>query len=99
VDFSLPFEANDEQPEMVNLNSTLYKDHPDWVLHAGKHERTLTRKQMVLNVGLLEVQNFIIDTVSGILDAGSISYVKWDNNRGFYHRCSPQFITDVPRYA
>ena len=70
------------EPEMVDLNSTLYDEHPEWILHAGKHARTLTRNQFVLNVGLPEVQNFIIDTVSKILDSGSVSYVKWDNNRG-----------------
>lgn len=67
------------EPEMVNLNSTLYKEHPDWVLHAGKHARTLTRNQLVLNVGLPEVQEFIISTVSKILDSATISYVKWDS--------------------
>ena len=60
------------EPEMVNLNSTLYNEHPDWILHAGKHARTLTRNQFVLNVGLPEVQNFIIETVSKILDSATI---------------------------
>lgn len=87
---------------MVNLNSTLYKEHPDWVLHAGKHERTLTRNQMVLNVGLPEVQNFIIDTVSGILEAGPVSYVKWDNNRGMcssIQGSSMELVADSTRHA
>jgi len=77
------------EPEMVNLNSTLYNEHPDWVLHAGKHARTLTRSQLVLNVGLPEVQNFIIDSVSKILDSGAVSYVKWDNNRGMHELARP----------
>jgi alpha-galactosidase len=72
------------EPEMVNLNSTLYNEHPDWVLHAGKYPRTLTRSQLVLNVGLPEVQDFIIDSVSRIADSAPISYFKWDNNRGQY---------------
>ncbi|KAF9736530.1 alpha-galactosidase 2 [Paraphaeosphaeria minitans] len=77
------------EPEMVNLNSTLYNEHPDWVLHAGKHARTLTRNQMVLNVGLPEVQDFIINTVSGILDSANIQYVKWDNNRAMHELSHP----------
>jgi alpha-galactosidase len=77
------------EPEMVNPNSTLYHEHPDWVLHAGKHERTLTRNQLVLNVGLPEVQDFIIGFVSRILDSANIQYVKWDNNRAMHELSHP----------
>lgn len=77
------------EPEMVNPNSTLYHEHPDWVLRAGKYARTLTRNQLVLNVGLPEVQDFIINTVSRILDSANIQYVKWDNNRGMHELSHP----------
>lgn len=77
------------EPEMVNPNSSLYKEHPDWVLHAGKHQRTLTRNQLVLNVGLREVQDFIIGFVSRLLDSANIQYVKWDNNRGMHELARP----------
>lgn len=69
------------EPEMVNPNSTLYHEHPDWALHAGPYPRTLQRNQLVLNVALPEVQDFIIDSVSDILNSADITYVKWDNNR------------------
>jgi alpha-galactosidase len=77
------------EPEMVNPNSTLYNEHPDWVLHAGKYERTLTRNQLGLNVGLPEVQDFIITSVSRILDSANIQYVKWDNNRAMHELSRP----------
>ncbi|KAJ5768646.1 hypothetical protein N7533_001229 [Penicillium manginii] len=77
------------EPEMVNPNSTLYHEHPDWALHAGSYPRTLTRNQLVLNVALPEVQDFIIDAVSNILNSSDISYVKWDNNRGIHETPSP----------
>ncbi|EGX89026.1 Glycoside hydrolase, family 36 [Cordyceps militaris CM01] len=77
------------EPEMVNPNSTLYVDHPDWALHAGNYPRTLTRKQLVLNLALPEVQNYIVDAVSKILNSGPISYVKWDNNRGIHEMPHP----------
>jgi alpha-galactosidase len=70
------------EPEMVNPKSTVYQEHPDWVLFSGNHGRTQVRSQLILNVGLPEVQDFIIDSVSRILDSANISYVKWDNNRG-----------------
>lgn len=78
------------EPEMVNPNSTLYHEHPDWVLHAGAYPRTLQRNQLVLNLALPEVQNFIIDAISNIIDsAPGISYIKWDNNRGIHEMPSP----------
>ncbi|GJN71132.1 alpha-glucosidase 2 [Purpureocillium lilacinum] len=84
LEFGLWFE-----PEMVNPNSSLYEEHPDWALHAGSYPRTETRNQLVLNVALPEVQQFIIDSVSNILNSSRISYVKWDNNRGIHETPSP----------
>lgn len=77
------------EPEMVNPNSTLYHEHPEWVLHSGQYSRTLTRNQLVLNVALPEVQEFIIEAVSSVLGNASITYVKWDNNRGIHETASP----------
>lgn len=77
------------EPEMVNPKSDLYLEHPDWVLHAGSHNRTLVRNQLVLNVGLPEVQDYIISVIEGVLDSASISYVKWDNNRGMHELPTP----------
>ena len=83
------------EPEMVNPQSQLYQEHPEWVLKAGKYERTMTRNQLVLDISLDDVQAFIIDAVSTVLQSGRISYVKWDNNRYLHeipepskaHRC------------
>ncbi|KAK8079087.1 alpha-galactosidase C [Apiospora phragmitis] len=72
------------EPEMVNPNSTLYHEHSDWALHAGDYPRTLTRSELVLNVALPEVQDFIIESLSAILGNTSVTYVKWDNNRAIH---------------
>ncbi|KAM3456356.1 hypothetical protein NHJ6243_008167 [Beauveria neobassiana] len=77
------------EPEMVNPNSTLYVKHPDWAMHAGDYPRTLARNQLVLNLALPEVQDYIVDAVSKILKSGAISYVKWDNNRGIHEMPHP----------
>ncbi|EGP86007.1 glycoside hydrolase [Zymoseptoria tritici IPO323] len=77
------------EPEMISPNSTLYHEHPDWALHSGSYTRSLTRSQLVLNVGLPEVQEFIITSVSRILNSAPISYVKWDNNRGMHELPTP----------
>lgn len=72
------------EPEMVNPKSTLYETHPDWALHTTSYPRTEARSQLVLNLSLPEVQDFIISSVSDILSSTAISYVKWDNNRGLH---------------
>ncbi|KAL4786864.1 Melibiase-domain-containing protein [Aspergillus varians] len=77
------------EPEMVNPQSSLYQQHPDWVLHAGRYPRTEQRNQLVLNLGLSEVQEFIIDAISAILNSADITYVKWDHNRGMGETPSP----------
>ncbi|KAI1296307.1 putative alpha-galactosidase C [Xylaria venustula] len=77
------------EPEMVNPESDLYTVHPDWALHAGSHNRTLVRNQLVLNLGLPEVQDYIISTIEKLLDSANIRYIKWDNNRGQHELPSP----------
>jgi alpha-galactosidase len=77
------------EPEMVNPESDLYLAHPDWVLHAGSQNRTLQRSQLILNVGLPEVQEYMISVIEQLLDSAPIAYVKWDNNRGMHELPSP----------
>ncbi|CAI4213467.1 unnamed protein product [Parascedosporium putredinis] len=77
------------EPEMVNVRSSLYEAHPEWVLHAADYPRTEGRNQLVLNLSLPEVQDFLIASISKILGASAISYVKWDNNRGMHEMAHP----------
>ncbi|EKJ67797.1 hypothetical protein FPSE_12030 [Fusarium pseudograminearum CS3096] len=77
------------EPEMVNQKSELYEQHPEWVLSAGTYTRSETRQQLVLNVALPEVQDYIIDSVAKILDSAPITYVKWDNNRAMHESPTP----------
>ncbi|KAK3673921.1 hypothetical protein LTR78_006123 [Recurvomyces mirabilis] len=77
------------EPEMVNPNSTLYHEHPEWAMHAGAHTRTLVRNQLVLNLALPEVQDYIIGAISNVINSANISYIKWDNNRGIHEMPTP----------
>ncbi|KAF2963202.1 hypothetical protein GQX73_g10366 [Xylaria multiplex] len=72
------------EPEMVNPESDLYVAHPDWVLHSGSHNRTLVRNQLVLNLGLPEVQDYIINTIEKILDSANIEYINHAYILGMY---------------
>ncbi|WVQ71903.1 hypothetical protein IAR50_001445 [Cryptococcus sp. DSM 104548] len=77
------------EPEMVNRHSALYESHPDWVLSTPGYPQTEQRSQLVLNVGLPEVQEYIISFMSKLLNSADITYVKWDNNRGMHEMPHP----------
>lgn len=58
-------------------------------MKSGQHAQTLTRNQLVLNLALPEVQDYIIQFVSEILDSANIEYIKWDNNRAIHEMPRP----------
>ena len=75
MEFGLWFE-----PESVNPDSDLYRAHPDWAL-TDSFPNVLGRHQLLLDLTKAEVRDYIVESVSGILDSAEISYVKWDMNR------------------
>lgn len=69
------------EPEMVNPPTQLLKDHPDWIYHFENRVNDTSRNQMVLNVTLPEVQEFIFNMIDDLLANYEIDYIKWDANR------------------
>lgn len=76
MEFGLWFE-----PEMVSPNSELYRAHPDWCLHVPNRSRTEARNQLILDLSREDVRDYIVDSVSKVLESAPITYVKWDMNR------------------
>lgn len=70
------------EPEMVNPDSTLFGEHPEWVAAYPGAEPTQYRNQLVLDLRRDEVRRWIVDTVDRILAAcPEATFVKWDANR------------------
>ncbi|MBL0344279.1 alpha-galactosidase [Candidatus Villigracilis affinis] len=69
------------EPEMVNPDSDLYRAHPDWVIHFPSRARTEARRQLILNLGRTDVQEYIISVLTTILSENNIQFIKWDMNR------------------
>lgn len=69
------------EPEMVNPDSDLYRQHPDWVLHFPGRPRTEARFQLVLDFGREEVVDYIFTAMDTMLSAHDIDFIKWDMNR------------------
>lgn len=78
------------EPEMVNSKSELFEKHRDWVLQASTYALTEERNQVALDVSLTAVQDYIIDSMTELLQSAPITYVKWDNNRGIHETPSPK---------
>jgi alpha-galactosidase len=71
------------EPEMVNRNSRLYREHPEWVLHLPHRHRTELRNQLVLNFARPDVAAWAFDWLSDLVGSLSLDFLKWDMNRPF----------------
>ena len=69
------------EPEMVNEDSDLYRNHPDWCLHIPNRPMTRCRFQLVLDLTREDVRDYIYNSISSILNSANIEYIKWDFNR------------------
>jgi alpha-galactosidase len=69
------------EPEMVNVNSDLYRAHPDWVLHFPGRPRTEMRNQLMLDFGRPEVVEYIYGLLDTLMRYHDITFFKWDMNR------------------
>jgi alpha-galactosidase len=71
------------EPEMVNSDSDLYREHPDWVYYFPSRPRTESRNQLVLNLAKEEVRDHLFSVLNRLLTDNEISFIKWDMNRPF----------------
>ena len=69
------------EPEMVNEDSDLYREHPDWAIKIANRDPIRSRNQLLLDFSRKEVRKYIFEQICAILDQGNIEYIKWDMNR------------------
>lgn len=69
------------EPEMINPNSDLYRDHPDWALSAPGRPRPTARNQLVLDMRRADVRDYLFGCIDALLRDLPIGYLKWDHNR------------------
>lgn len=69
------------EPEMVNEDSDLYRNHPDWAIKIEKRDPVRSRNQLLLDFSQKKVRNHVFEQICAILDQGNIEYIKWDMNR------------------
>jgi alpha-galactosidase len=71
------------EPEMVNPDSDLYRQHPDWVLNFPGRPRTEGRNQLVLNLARRDVRDHLFRVLDELLTHNDIAFLKWDYNRNW----------------
>ncbi len=69
------------EPEMVNLDSDLVREHPDWVLRAHDELPGSWRHQQVLDLSVPQAYEHVRAALLALLDEYDIAYLKWDHNR------------------
>jgi alpha-galactosidase len=76
MQFGLWFEG-----EMVNSDSDLYREHPEWIFQAGGRIPPEGRYQHVLDLGHPGAFDHVLGQVDALLTEFPIDYIKWDHNR------------------
>lgn len=69
------------EPEMVNEDSDLYREHPDWAMAVPGRKPVRGRHQLVLDFSRKEVVDAVFKSICKVLDMGTVDYLKWDYNR------------------
>ena len=81
------------EPECISEDSDLYRAHPDWAVQIPGRKPNLSRNQLILDFSREDVQEYIIERLSAVLDSAPISYVKWDFNRSICDKFSAKLPT------
>ncbi|WP_211247560.1 alpha-galactosidase [Cryptosporangium arvum] len=76
LEFGLWFE-----PEMVNLDSELARNHPEWILAPAEGVGPAERQQYVVNVAHPDAYEYLLSSISDLVAEYGIAYIKWDHNR------------------
>lgn len=71
------------EPEMISIESELYKKHPEWLVATPHRKASPGRYQHLLDLSNQDVCDFIYESMSDLFKSANISYVKWDMNRNF----------------
>ncbi|KRF22492.1 alpha-galactosidase [Phycicoccus sp. Soil802] len=76
MDFGLWFE-----PEMVNLDSNLAREHPEWLLATNHGPGIASRHQHVLDLTHTGAYDHVLAQMSSLIAEYGVAYIKWDHNR------------------
>lgn len=76
MEFGLWFEG-----EMIQVDSDLYRAHPEWILNSHGRVPPSGRRQHVLDITHPGAYQHVLDQVDKVLCDYNIAYIKWDHNK------------------
>ena len=76
MEFGLWFEG-----EMVNPDSDVYRNHPEWILSEQGRTPPTWRHQLVLNLANPDAFDYVLNSTSKVIEDSKVRYIKWDHNR------------------
>lgn len=71
------------EPEMINEDSDLFREHPDWAVGKADRKASLSRNQRLIDMSNPQVQDYLIERLTEVFKEAEVSFVKWDYNRIF----------------
>lgn len=69
------------EPEMISIDSELYRTHPEWMICTPNRKPSVGRHQYVLDFTNPEVIDYLFDAISKMIHETKLEYIKWDYNR------------------
>jgi alpha-galactosidase len=76
MEFGLWFEG-----EMLNADSDVYRNHPEWILSEQGRTPPTWRHQLVINLANPDAFKYVLDSISKVISEADVRYIKWDHNR------------------
>lgn len=86
------------EPEMINEDSDLFRQHPDWALQIPGRKPVRGRNQLVLDYSRKEVVDTVFDMICRVLDETKADYLKWDYNRSIAEIFSTETVAGAVLY-
>lgn len=77
------------EPEMISVNSELYRKHPDWAMAVPNKSHSEGRHQRILDLCNPEVLAYMETILKDLFSSANVQYVKWDMNRLWSDTYSP----------
>ena len=71
------------EPEMISKKSTLFEEHPEYLVQIPNRKPSISRNQYLLDLTRKEVREYLFDILSKTWKIAEVDFVKWDMNRTF----------------
>ncbi len=72
------------EPEMLNEDTALCREHPDWVFRIPGRDPVRSRYQLCLDFSRSEVVDAIFKQIADVIEKSGADYIKMDLNRSIY---------------